>query len=94
MGIRTTSPDAEALDDAFADNLRAMRTERGMTRRELSAETGIPYHSIEKIETGAGCRERMRRRVSIGEAVLLAEALGVKPGELLKGARFAGAVSR
>jgi transcriptional regulator with XRE-family HTH domain len=84
---RTRSARPEVLDDVFADNLRALRAEQKVTRRQLSERTGIPFHTIEKIETGHGCgREGLRRRVSIGEAVVLAEALGVRPGELLAGA--------
>lgn len=76
---------ARTFDDRFADNLRAVRTVRKVSRRELAKLTGIPSHSIEKIETGHGCgRKGLRRAVTIGEAVVLAEALGVAPGDLLK----------
>jgi hypothetical protein len=81
--VSARAPKAQVLDDRFADNLHALRVARRVSRRELSARTGIPHHSIEKIETG--CRPGPRRRASIGEAVVLAAALGVRPGELLKG---------
>jgi transcriptional regulator with XRE-family HTH domain len=84
---RTRSPQPEVLDEVFADNLHALRTKQKVTRRQLAELTGIPWHSIEKIETGHGTGRRgLRRRVSIGEAVVLAQALGVRPGALLAGA--------
>jgi len=83
--VSARAPKAQVLDDRFADNLHALRVARKISRRELSARTGIPHHSIEKIETGHGCRLGLRRQASIGEAVVLAAALGVRPGELLKG---------
>lgn len=84
MGIRTKSVTAEALDDLFAANLRAAREDLGLSRRALGERSGLSKISIEKIE-GRTCQTAWRR-VSIGEAVVLAEALGVKPGELLRGA--------
>lgn len=78
---------ADLLDDRFADNLRVLRRQKRISRTALAEQTGIPVHSIEKVETGHGCKPGMRRRVTVGEAVLLASALGVKPGELLAAAR-------
>lgn len=76
---------AQAVDNLFADNLHALRRVRGIPRRVLAERTGIPIHTIEKMETGHGCGRRgLRRRATIGEAVVLAQALGVQPGELLK----------
>lgn len=75
----------ETLDDLFADNLRAAREERNVTRVELSRRTGISWASIEKIETYR-TPNGLRRRVTIGEAMVLAHALGMKPGELLRAA--------
>jgi transcriptional regulator with XRE-family HTH domain len=74
------------FDDRFADNLIARRHELGVSRSELARRAGLPSYSIEKIETGHGCGSGLRRRVTIGEAVALAEALGVQPGALLKAA--------
>jgi len=84
---RSSQPSERAriFDNRFADNLFALRTVRKVTRRELAELTGIPHYTIEKIENGHGCgRKGLRRAVTIGEAVVLAEALGVAPGELLK----------
>jgi len=74
----------EAFDDRFADNLRAAREAAGLSRVDLSRLTGIPWHAIEKIEVVRSHRSNLRRRVTIGEAVVLAEALGMTPGSLLR----------
>lgn len=75
-----------ALDELFADNLYAARRKLRIPRRELADLTGIPASSIEKIETGhrMGGGPGKRRKVAIGEAIVLAEALGLKPGDLLR----------
>lgn len=86
-GVRVRAARADRIDDLFADNLHALRMAQRVSRRELGERTGIPYHSIEKMETRHGTTRRLRRRPTIGEAVVLAEALGVKPGELLRGPR-------
>lgn len=75
-----------ALDDLFADNFHGLRVEKKLSRREMAELTGIPERTLMRIETGQGTRGERRRRVSIGEALTLAEALDVKPGDLLKGA--------
>lgn len=78
-----TVTQVEALDERFADNLRAAREAGKVSRVELSRRTGIAWYTIEKIETVRG-RHDLRRRVTIGEAIVLAEGLGVKPGALLR----------
>jgi transcriptional regulator with XRE-family HTH domain len=88
MGGRRHQPveRIDTLDARFSDRLYDTRRERNLSRRELSEQTGIAVHSIEKMETGHGTgRVGMRRRATIGEAIVLAEALGVKPGDLLRG---------
>lgn len=84
MPGQPTAPAAVAIDDLFADNLFAVRREHGVSRRVLAERTGIPIYTIEKIETGQGCRQGSRRRATAGEVVVLALALGVQPGDLLK----------
>lgn len=82
MAARRITSDAIAeLDDRFADNLAIIRTRLGMSRRELAERTGISVYSIESFETDRPGHPR--RRATIGEAVVLAEALGVKPGDML-----------
>lgn len=72
------------LDNRFADNMWARRNKLGVSRRALSDVTGISARVLEKIETGGTCRNGLRRRVTVGEAVVIARALGVKPADLLK----------
>jgi transcriptional regulator with XRE-family HTH domain len=75
----------DGIDDVFANQLRLCREIQGVSRRELSIRSGIPYHVIEKIETGHGNGVNpIRRRASVGEAIVLAESLGLTPGDLLK----------
>jgi transcriptional regulator with XRE-family HTH domain len=71
------------LDDRFAASLHNLRRAKRVSRPELAARTGMSASAIERIETGNGTTGR--RRVSIGEAVALAEALGATPGDLLRG---------
>lgn len=78
-----TIPAVEDYDDRFADNLRTARKQLGVSRMELQRRTGIAWHTIEKIESRRHARA-LRRRVTIGEAIVLAEALGVQPGTLLR----------
>lgn len=92
MAEKAGVPAAVAMfDNAFADNMWALRVRLGLSRRDLADITGISQRVIEKIETGGTCRNGLRRRPTIGEAVVIAEALGVRPGELLKHAAVADA---
>lgn len=79
-----TLPPIANLDDRFAVSLHNLRRTKRMSRPELAARTGMSAAAIERIETGNGYPTG-RRRVSIGEAVVLAEALGATPGDLLRG---------
>lgn len=72
-------PEVVDFERRFSKNLAFFRVERRMTRKTLAAETGIPDHMIEKIEDLT-----RNRPASIGEAIVLAQALGVQPGEMLK----------
>lgn len=83
-GQRNITAAIATLDDLFADNLGTARHRAGLSRRDLAERTGIPAYTIENIESGRGCRDNLRRRATIGEAVVLAEALGLKPGDLLR----------
>ncbi len=71
-------------DDLFAENTRRVREERRLTQGALAAlllELGVnlPQQTIYKIETG-------KRRVTVGEAVVIAEALDVNVMALMRGA--------
>ena len=58
--------------------VRELRERQALSLRELSALAGVSYNAIRRIEVGrTGAKPRTVRR--------LAEALGVKPHELLKG---------
>ena len=85
MAEKTGVPaEVSELDNRFADNMWALRNKLGVSRRALGDITGISARVLEKIETGGTCRNGLRRRVTVGEAVVIAKALGVKPGDLLK----------
>lgn len=73
---------AKAFDDRFSDGLKAARKSLAVSRRELGDRCGLPDYTIAQIETGYG--HPKRRRATIGEAIVLAEALGMKPGDLIR----------
>ena len=57
---------------ALMSVLRATRTERGLTQRELSAKLGRASNYITKVETG-------ERRLDVIEFFEIADSLGVDP---------------
>ena len=57
--------------------MRQLRRERAFSQRDLSRITGIAHDSISQLETGK--RDAQPRTIR-----KLAEALGVKPKELMK----------
>lgn len=59
------------------ERLRQLRRERALSQRDLSRLTGIAHDSISQLETGK--RDAQPRTIR-----KLAEALGVKPKELMK----------
>jgi transcriptional regulator with XRE-family HTH domain len=59
------------------ERLRQLRRERALSQRDLSRVTGIAHDSISQLETGK--RDAQPRTIR-----KLAEALGVKPKELMK----------
>jgi len=54
----------------FAERVRKVRQHRGMSCQRLADVSGFTRAALSKIECG-------ERRVSLGEAIQLAEALGV-----------------
>jgi transcriptional regulator with XRE-family HTH domain len=64
--------------DAFAANLRRLRTADGLSQEDLSRRA-------ELIRTHVGLIERGARLPEIDTILRLAGALGVRPGELFKG---------
>jgi transcriptional regulator with XRE-family HTH domain len=67
------------VDGRFALRLAQARLDQDLSRAELARISGVGRHVIEKIENRI-----QGRRASIGEVIVLAEALGMKPGELLR----------
>ncbi|WP_267387061.1 helix-turn-helix transcriptional regulator [Sphingomonas sp. GC_Shp_3] len=59
------------------DHLAAIRQEEGISQRELARRIGKPPSFVNKIEL----RER---RLDLFEFIVIAEALGRQPGELLR----------
>lgn len=60
------------------ERLKELRQERVLSLRELEERSGVSYNTIWRIEDGRqGAHPRTIRK--------LAEALGVKPSELVKG---------
>lgn len=56
--------------------LRHLRTDRGVTQKQLSAACGIDQSAISRIENG-------KQEVSVRQLLKLAEALAVEPAALL-----------
>ena len=69
MNSRFTQVDGERL--------RQLRREHALSQRDLSRLTGIAHDSVSQLETGK--RDAQPRTIR-----KLAEALGVKPKELMK----------
>ncbi len=58
--------------------LRAIRERAALTQQELKEKSGVAASTISDLETG-------RSKARISTARRLAEALGVKPAELMSG---------
>lgn len=63
--------------EILAQNLRRVRKSTGLSQEELADRAGLHRTYISSIE-------RAERNVSLENIFLLAEALGVEPGDLLK----------
>ena len=62
---------------AFGDNLRKIRTKKGLTMMELAFEADIEYSQIAKIERGVSNK-------TISTVHVIAKALEIKPIELFR----------
>lgn len=69
------------VDEAFAARFREVRTELGYSQEQVAVSMSEMGHAF--YVTTVGKIERGDRRVSVGEAVSLAEALGVDIAVLL-----------
>jgi transcriptional regulator with XRE-family HTH domain len=72
------SPTVNRLTREFGRIVRSIRSQKGLSIRELEAGSGIDNSKISKIEAG-------NVNVSLATLVCLARGLGVQPSELLKG---------
>src|SRR4051812_12570253 len=80
-------PDNPAYYEALGRAIRVLRTERGMERKDLAQAAGLSYPYVSEIETG-------KKRASSKALFLIAEALGVRPADLLAlGDRYEGQMS-
>ena len=70
-----SKPDFAAV---FGARVRAARTERGWSQEALAGEAGLHW-------TYVGSVERGERNISLRNIVVLADALGIDPGELVAG---------
>jgi transcriptional regulator with XRE-family HTH domain len=61
----------------FATNLKRLRTDAGLTQRELAAKAGLSMSLVVKIE------QRRKADPRLSTIVALASALGVATGELI-----------
>jgi transcriptional regulator with XRE-family HTH domain len=64
----------------FGERVRARRHELGLSQEEVAERAGMHF-------TYVGSVERGERNISLVNIVRLAAALGVDPGELLRGPR-------
>ncbi len=70
--------------EALGRAIRVLRTERGLERKDLAGAAGLSYPYLSEIETG-------RKRPSSKALFVIAEALGVRPSEVLAlGDRYGG----
>ena len=56
--------------------IRLLRVERGLERKDLAARSGLSYPYLSEIESG-------KKRASSQALLAIAQALGVRPHELL-----------
>lgn len=62
----------------FGSTVKELRKSKGLSQERLAFEVGMDLTSINEIENG-------RRNPTLRTIVKIAEALGVKPAELLSG---------
>ena len=65
------------LRSIFAENIKRLRKERGMSQEDLAFESGLHRTYISGIERGI-------RNVGLDNIGVIAEALGVPPHTLLR----------
>ncbi|MGF7124080.1 helix-turn-helix transcriptional regulator [Rhodococcus sp. BE178] len=70
-------PEADAVRDAIANEIRALRGRRRMTQADLIRESGLSRATIGRIENA-------ERDMDIRQGIAIATALGVTVAELLQ----------
>ncbi|GAA2681844.1 helix-turn-helix domain-containing protein [Actinoplanes palleronii] len=65
----------------FAERLRLLRRAKALTGRALAERAGLPEHAVYRIEASA--KGTSPRVPTLGEAVALADALGVDLAHLV-----------
>ena len=68
--------------EAFASNVRRLRTERGLTQERLAERAGLHMTDIARIET-------LRRDPGVRVVVKVARGLGVPASQLFEGVEAA-----
>ena len=62
---------------SFAERLRTLRRERGMTQEQLAKSAGLSKGAIGNYEAGK------RKNISYNSIFRIADALGVKPSDII-----------
>ncbi len=75
------SEHVQAVLSYIGANVRRLRADRGLTQDALSKAVGIDLRTLQRIEVGEAS-------LGVKTLVELADALGVKPGALLKEAEM------
>lgn len=71
------------IEQLFATRMRQERRRRGLTQLAFSMQLGIDQAAVVRMEKNADRREGARR-ITLGEAQTIADALGVQLDELLR----------
>lgn len=64
------------VNERFAENLRKVRKQKGISQEELAARAGLDLTTVNELENG-------NREPMLNTIVKLAKALGVSPKQLL-----------
>lgn len=66
------------MTDRF--NVVQARLNAGLTQRQLSIQTGVPYASVQRLEAGLGLRPANAKRIADFFGVRVTDLLPVGPG--------------
>ena len=79
---QTESSAIEAANQAVAAHLRAERARAALTQQQLADITELAVNTIRRLEAG-------QRVMTLSQLVVIAQAVGVSPGEFLDAAQVA-----